>query len=64
MPTTTENLDLSQLESEAARILDVYRRSRGIYERTMAAMGRVPRFHVVAASTATAKIDDVKYRTS
>jgi hypothetical protein len=62
--TTSEIIDLSQLNDVTRRVMDIYGRSRGIYERTMAAMGRVPHFKVTMASTATVKIADVKHGTS
>jgi hypothetical protein len=59
----TQTIDVSQLSGEARRVFDAYYRSRGIYERTVAAMGRVPRYRVTMASTTTAKIGDDKRRT-
>lgn len=64
MVTSAQTIDISQLSGETRRVLDVYDRSRGIYERTLAAMGRVPRYRETAASTAAVKVGDVKYRTS
>jgi hypothetical protein len=63
MPTTTQPVDLSQLDNEATRVLDSYRRTRGIYERTEAAMGRVSRYRVTLATTTAVVIRDGK-RTS
>jgi len=59
-----QTIDVSQLSETTQRVLEVYDRSRGIYERTIAAMGRVPRYRVTMASTASVKITDVKHRTS
>jgi hypothetical protein len=64
MVTTTQTIDVSLLSGEARRVLDLYGRSRGIYERTLAAMGRLPRYEVTVAGTTSVKIGDVKLRAS
>ena len=64
MATTTQRVDVSQLDERTTHIFDVYDRSRGIYERTLAAMGRLPRYRVTEATTASVKVGDVKHRTS
>lgn len=60
MVTTDTKIDLSTLSGEARRVLDVYSRSRSIYQRTMAAMGRTTTYRVSVASTAVLKVGDVK----
>src|SRR5258706_219264 len=59
MKTATTLVDLSQLTDGALRVLETYRRTRGIYERTSAAMGRTARYQVRMASTTTVRIGDV-----
>ncbi|HXI12943.1 MAG TPA: hypothetical protein VNM92_09880 [Thermoanaerobaculia bacterium] len=49
----TQLLDTSTLAPEAKRVLDVYRRIAGIFERTSAAMGRVPKYRVTMSNTDT-----------
>jgi len=59
MPTTTtEPIDVSRLDSETTHIIDTYRRVRGIYERTEAAMGRVPRYRVTMSTTTSVRLGD------
>jgi hypothetical protein len=61
MVTTDAKLDLTAIMSaEARRVLGVYGRSRSIYRRTVAAMGRVAKYHVTIATTADLKAGDVK----
>ncbi len=61
---TPPPVDVSQLNSEAKRVFDVYRRSREIYDRTTAAMGRAPRYRVTMSNTTTVRIGDDKLRSS
>ena len=58
MTTATERVDLSQLDKKTMHIFDVYRRSRGIYERSEIAMGRRVGYRVSMASASGAKVGD------
>ena len=62
--TATEKVNLSQLDEKTMHIFDVYRRTRSIYERTVIAMGRVPRYRVTMATTTAVRIGDGQQRTS
>ena len=48
---TKPPIDLSQLDATTVQVLDVYRRTTGIYERATAAMGRVQRYRVTMSNT-------------
>jgi hypothetical protein len=56
--TTNDKLDRSQLDEKTTHIFDVYRRSRGIYERSEIAMGRRQGYRVTMANATGVKIGD------
>ena len=53
MNTTTDKLDVSQLSADVEHVFETYRRTRDIFERTSAAMGRIPRYRISASTTIT-----------
>lgn len=57
--TTSALIEPSKLDATTVRILAVYQRTAGIYERATAAMGRVAKYKVTMSNTATAvRVED------
>ena len=64
MQTKTNTTDVSSVEDNIRSVADTYRRVRGIYQRTEAALGRIPRYRVTIASTSTVIGRNAKHVTS
>lgn len=56
--TPAAEVDVSQLDAKTKRIFDVYRRTRGVYERSEIAMGRRQAYRITMASATGATIGD------
>jgi hypothetical protein len=55
---TAAEVDVSKLDATTKRIFDVYRRTRGVYERSEIAMGRRQAYRITMASATGASIGD------